>query len=211
MRLLEDKHNIMINQLHDTLNSISRAPPITQVEDVKQFIQDEGKTIRWNLDKIEQKNGRQWKRKLAKRQHMELKNGAKDLIVQQRQRLKQIRKWEARNNRRRDGPTIVMDSGATSTCIKSSDAQHVKVLPDRSSKVFLNANGTQSPAGYKAMLYHNLRAPANQADLVPTLSTNSLLSTSKLADANYVTVFTNRMRYKSSMPKRQDSTLKDKR
>jgi hypothetical protein len=50
---------------------------------VKQFIQDEGKTIRWNLDKIEQKNGRQWKRKLAKRQHMELKNGAKDLIVQQ--------------------------------------------------------------------------------------------------------------------------------
>ena len=85
MRLLEDKHNIMINQLHDTLNSIARAPPITQVEDVKQYIQDEGKTIRWNLDKLEQKEDRNWKRKLAKRQHMELKNGAKDLIVQQRQ------------------------------------------------------------------------------------------------------------------------------
>jgi hypothetical protein len=85
---------------------------------------------------------------------------------------------------------IVMDSGATSTCIKSSDAEHVKVLPTRSTKVFLNANGTQSPAGYKAELYHGLREPVNQADLVPTLSTNSLLSTSKLADANYVTVFT---------------------
>jgi hypothetical protein len=157
---------------------------------VKQFIQDEGKTIKWNLDVIKQRESRQWKRKLAKQQHTELKNEAKELIVQQRQRLKQVRKWEARNHRRRDGPTIVMDSGATSTCIKSSDAEHVKVLPIRSTKVFLNANGTQSPAGYKAELYHGLREPANQADLVPTLSTNSLLSTSKLADANYVTVFT---------------------
>jgi hypothetical protein len=36
-----------------------------------------------------------------------------------------------------------------------------------------------------------MREPATDADVVPGLAMNSLLSTSKLADANYVTVFTN--------------------
>jgi hypothetical protein len=36
-----------------------------------------------------------------------------------------------------------------------------------------------------------MRQPAIDADVVPGLAVNSLLSTSKLADAGYITVFTN--------------------
>jgi hypothetical protein len=37
---------------------------------------------------------------------------------------------------------------------------------------------------------YNLREPAGKADMVPDLAMNSLLSTAKCADANYVTLFT---------------------
>jgi hypothetical protein len=39
-------------------------------------------------------------------------------------------------------------------------------------------------------LKYNLREPADKADMVPDLTTNSLLSTTKCADANYATLFT---------------------
>ena len=87
-------------------------------------------------------------------------------------------------------PSIVMDSAATSTCIKANDEAHVKVLEEDSNKVFECANGTMSKAGKKAKLDYNMREPATDADTVPNLSTNSLLSTSKLADAGYITIFT---------------------
>jgi predicted aspartyl protease len=84
----------------------------------------------------------------------------------------------------------VVDSGATSTCIRPADAAHVQILQEQSPKVFLNANGTTSRAGNKAKLLYDLRVPAIEADMVPNLAMNSLLSTSKMADASYVTVFT---------------------
>jgi hypothetical protein len=66
----------------------------------------------------------------------------------------------------------------------------VNVLPTKSKKVFYNANGTTSKASNRAELKYNLRVPANEAVMVPGLEMNSLLSTSKLADANYITIFT---------------------
>jgi hypothetical protein len=84
----------------------------------------------------------------------------------------------------------VMESAATSTVIRAEDEQYINSTNEPSTKVFYNANGTLSRAGNKATLRYNLRNPANEADMVPSLSMNSLMSTSKLADANYITVFT---------------------
>ena len=87
-------------------------------------------------------------------------------------------------------PSIVMDSAATSTVIRRADANYVSVLQDLSNKVFFNANGSKSNAGNKAKLKYNIREPTNDPDMVSSLAMNSLLSTSKLADADYITVFT---------------------
>jgi hypothetical protein len=47
----------------------------------------------------------------------------------------------------------VVDSGATSTCVRAEDAAFVQVLAeDESPKRFLNANGTVSKATNKAQL-----------------------------------------------------------
>ena len=42
----------------------------------------------------------------------------------------------------------------------------------------------------EAKLHHNVREPARTVDIVPDLQHNSLLSASKFADANYVTILT---------------------
>jgi hypothetical protein len=83
-----------------------------------------------------------------------------------------------------------MDSAATSTVIHPKDNDNVIITNEKSHKIFYNANGTVSAAGMKAQLPFNLRALANEAETVPSLAMNSLLSTSKLADANYITIFT---------------------
>jgi hydrogenase maturation factor len=56
-------------------------------------------------------------------------------------------------------------------------------------KCFLNAKVTVSKALNTAKLKYEMRELAADADVVPGRAMNSLLSTSKLADANYVTVF----------------------
>jgi hypothetical protein len=70
------------------------------------------------------------------------------------------------------------------------DEEFVEILDEDSPKRFQNANGTISEAGKKARLPFDMRHPATDADTVPDVTNNSLLSTSKTADANYVTVFT---------------------
>jgi hypothetical protein len=125
---LEDNYNHVIHQLNTLLNPIPQAPPITQFEDVKTIIKDSGKTIRWNLvPKVKQVHN--WMKKKAKQQHVEMRSKAKDLIVEQRKRDRQERKWEKRKIKR-DGPSIVVDSGATSTCIRPADAAHVQILQE---------------------------------------------------------------------------------
>jgi hypothetical protein len=139
---LEDNYNQVIHQLNTLLNPIPQAPPVTRVEDVNTIVHDNGKTIRWNLEpKVKQVHN--WMKKKAKRQHVEMRSKAKDLIVEQRKRDRQERKW-AKRKMKHDEPSIVVDSGATSTCIRPRDAAHVQILNEQSPKVFINANGTTS-------------------------------------------------------------------
>ena len=85
-------------------------------------------------------------------------------------------------------PSAVMDSGTTSTVIRPEDAQHVIDTKIPSNKIFTVATGEQARGGNQARLKNGLRGAASQAELVPSLKHNSLISTSKLADANYHTV-----------------------
>jgi hypothetical protein len=118
-----------------------------------------------------------WQQRKAKKGHGKIKERARGILIEVRKRRKQERKYEARRERR---ASIVVDSAATSTVIRAEDMEHVKILPTRSTKVFYNANGTVSKAGQKAKLHYNLREKARDADTVPSLALNSLLSTSKL-------------------------------
>ena len=83
-----------------------------------------------------------------------------------------------------------MDTGATSTVIHLEDKPFVEVLEQPSEKIFANPNGTRSRADKKALLKWNLRQTARDADIVPDLVHNTLISTGKLTDANYVAIFT---------------------
>ena len=83
-----------------------------------------------------------------------------------------------------------MDSGTTSTVIQPKDNKYVIDTEEPTNKIFTVARGEQARARNQAKLRINLRGQAADADMVPTLCHNSLISTSKLADANYHTVFT---------------------
>jgi hypothetical protein len=186
---LQVKNNRLIKQLNALTNPIPRTPRPTQVKDVE-IIHDPGKTVRF---KLHQKDYRVpvWSRKKAKQQHKELKEKATTLIRQEWKATKLREKQKTRQKKTPSSvPNVVMDSAATSTVIHPKDNDHVIITNEKSPKMFCNANGTVSAAGMKAQLPFNLRAPANEAETVPSLAMNSLLSTSKLADANYITIFT---------------------
>ena len=85
---------------------------------------------------------------------------------------------------------MVVDTACTSTVIRPEEAKHVQILQEKSTKIFHNANGTLSKADNKALLHLPLREPAKSADIVPGLTLNTLLSGPKLADANYIAIFT---------------------
>jgi hypothetical protein len=193
VRILEDKTNYMLHQLDLVPKPIPQAPPPTQVEEVEQalhLIEDANKQIRFQLNTQLESNSTPWARKKAKREHRQENSNAKNNIIMQRQQDRQARKWIERNAKKKEAtPSIVVDSGATSTCIREADKEFVEVLETNSSKIFLNANGTTSKAGKQAVLNNDLRRAARDADIVPGLAMNSLLSTSKLADSNYITVF----------------------
>ena len=59
----------------------------------------------------------------------------------------------------------------------------------QSTKVFQLPDGTRTPASNIHLLHHNVRQPAKDVHIVPTISNNSLLSTAKFATAGYITVF----------------------
>jgi hypothetical protein len=156
-------------------------------------IHEPSKTIRFLLPKDTRTTKTNWARRKAKKQHTALREEATKLIKQHSQMLKMIEKRDRPKKRvpPTEVPTIVMDSGATSACIREQDAKYVNELEQDSPKTFLNANGTISKAGKKAELQYNMRQPSRDADMVPGLAMNSLLCTSKLADnTDYITVFT---------------------
>jgi hypothetical protein len=58
-----------------------------------------------------------------------------------------------------------------------------------SKKIFQLPDGTRTAASTISELAHNVRQPAKDVHIVPTIETNSLLSTAKFATAGYITVF----------------------
>jgi hypothetical protein len=195
--LLEMKNNDAIAAILDSIQtSIPQVPPTTQVEDVDKttvIIHEPKKTIKFKLNKEDEDRRRaNWPRQKARREHTEIRDKAKELIRVEWKTNKMI---EKRNKQERlpnhEVPSIMVDSGATSTCIRTEDAAFVQVLAEESPKWFLSANGTVSKATNKAQLEYEMRQPAIDADVVPGLAMNSLLSTSKPASAGYISVFTN--------------------
>jgi hypothetical protein len=61
-----------------------------------------------------------------------------------------------------------------------------------SKKIFQLPDRTRTAASTISELAHNVRQPAKDVLIVPTIKTNSLLSTAKFAAAGYITVFDNK-------------------
>jgi hypothetical protein len=83
-------------------------------------------------------------------------------------------------------PSAISDTGATSTAGTLHDPFHTTTVP--STKVFLLPTGGTAHATHLSQLLLDVRAPANQVDLVPDL-THTLLSGSKFAEAGYIAVY----------------------
>ena len=84
-------------------------------------------------------------------------------------------------------PSGVKDSGATSTCGKLGNP--FIQTNRKSSKIFNMPTGIQTPAGDVALLHHKLREPARSVNMVPGIKNDTLISTSKFADVNYISIF----------------------
>ena len=141
---MENKHNAAIKALHTITDRILQTPPLTQVEDVK-------KKVRFkDIDNAKERIST-WPKRKVKREHRKESKEARKLIINERQRAKVQRKRMKRREKTHQG-TLVVDSGATSTCIRNKDAKEVEELDEKSDKVFLCANGTTSDAANKAKL-----------------------------------------------------------
>jgi hypothetical protein len=83
------------------------------------------------------------------------------------------------------------DSGATSHVgtKKDRDRQAFIATGRQSDKAFRMPNGSVEEATALDALQHNLRAPARDIHIVPSIERDSLLSVSKFIDANYIAIF----------------------
>ena len=90
--------------------------------------------------------------------------------------------------KRKDQKSAVYDSGATSHCGRVGD--DFEPTDEISHKIFHLPNGATTKASTRAKLHLQLREPARTVDMVPELKHNSLISASKFADANYITILT---------------------
>ena len=81
---------------------------------------------------------------------------------------------------------MVEDSGATSSCGRPSDPFIKTGKP--LTKKFHTPFGQVAQATKTAQLQHQVRAPANTANIIPGLQHNTLLSIKKFAETNYVKV-----------------------
>ena len=86
-------------------------------------------------------------------------------------------------------PSMIVDSGTTSTISTEEDKEACIATNQKSNKTFAVANGNVEHATEQRLLQHELRNPARTVDVVPGITTASLLSTSKMADAKYITIF----------------------
>ena len=86
-------------------------------------------------------------------------------------------------------PSGIADSGTTATCGTVRDAKHFLHTGETSDKIFQVANGEIEEATEVKQLPFQLRKEACRVDIVPGINTATLISTGKLADANYISIF----------------------
>ena len=86
-------------------------------------------------------------------------------------------------------PSIIGDSAATS----SVGTPTAPLIPTGriSNKIFQLPDGTRTAAATVSELMHNVRQPAKDVHIIPSIESNSLLSMAKLSKAGYITVFDN--------------------
>jgi hypothetical protein len=86
-------------------------------------------------------------------------------------------------------PSIVADSAAMS----SVGTPTAPLIPTGriSNKIFQLPDGTRTAAATVSELAHNVWQPAKDVHIVPSIESNSLLSTAEFAEAGYITVFDN--------------------
>jgi hypothetical protein len=84
-------------------------------------------------------------------------------------------------------PSAVSNTSATLSAFLMSDPSHPTGRV--SSAVFHLLNGAVTPATTVNKLLHNVCAPAQDVNIVPSLVGNSLLSTSKFAEAGYTAIY----------------------
>ena len=156
-------------------------PLTSQVDELEQLsseiIHEKDKEIKWTLPKQTlSKVRRKWKGLLLRRQTKKL-----DRIKREEAILQMTTSTKTYSS-------AVFDSGATSHCGREED----NFIPTNnpSHKNFHLPTGQTTKASKEAKLHHKLREPARTVDIVPELKHNSLLSGSKFADANYVTILT---------------------
>jgi hypothetical protein len=81
----------------------------------------------------------------------------------------------------------MLDLGATSNFIQSADGLE---LTDPSSKTVTTANGHVMKATMTALLpLRQLKVGAQEAIVIPEMSTKALMSVKQLADQEYITIF----------------------
>ena len=85
--------------------------------------------------------------------------------------------------------SVVSNIGATSSAGLACDAAQFDGTGRRSNKIVHVANGDAAHATEVRQLRYLLRAPARTFVMIPSLRGASLLSTSELADAGYVSVY----------------------
>ena len=199
---LINKSNAIVNRINSIIHTQTPLPAqVEAAEIIHQIIHDEGKTIRFNLptNQIAKSTTKGWGKKATRRRHVELNRMATSLLKNENKIKQQTKRWTKRKEQLRELrnkvlngsiPSMVVDTACTSTVVRPEEAKHVQILQEKSTKIFHNANGTISKAENKALLHLPLREPANNAEIVPGLALNTLLSGPKLADANYIAIFT---------------------
>jgi hypothetical protein len=109
--------------------------------------------------------------------------------------------WVQKLQNRKSRRFAFLDSGATSKADPEEDALDLDNTGQPSQKTFMFPDRHTGKATKKMLLKHNLRLAAREMNIVPGLHL-ALISTPKLADAGYTTVF-NKNAQLSTMTKQQ--------
>jgi hypothetical protein len=96
--------------------------------------------------------------------------------------------WVQKLENRKAQRNSILDTGATSGTASADDEEYFDNTGQKSRKIFMLPDKRQHKATKKMLLWQPLCELAREMNIVPGLH-STLISISKLADANYLTVF----------------------